>query len=1265
MIAHRADLIQDLQGLPVRLVNIFRGPSSGWRLALLGLVAGVLTTLLLKLLVSTLKRLFSGRSSASHAAASASRRSLHRSSLRAVWNRFLLGLPYGARASVKHSPTVIVLGLAGVGKTRLISAKVDWQGQNNQFLPSYIDDPLLQIYLGSKLVAEELSAPVLVDIGSGAARALHRLWARFSRQQPPVVVVVLKLPALSQQTPDELQQQALIVRGKLSLLAQILGEPAEVRIVLSHMDQVPGYSALARLFNESGIPVDMPLVGALQDQGLSKTLGEFEKYLPLALSRLPASGFREVVHFLRTAPSWLASLESFVRPLGEGSALSPPPRLENLYFFAPERSEQGGNPLRVSRRAIERAAAKRPLIPPALWAGRWHLAGCLLGAMLFLLAGGVVVNRHHNAVLQAESAVAHLEEAVRRAHDSLGTAASESTAMRAAEKEARGRLEALQAASRRSTVYRLLYQRTKSALIERHLTAIRSGYLLPLVSRFVSQNDVERTVYALAVLYATHSNALGGLLSIDLPDIAGLLEVPEGTLSSYLQLSSETWVGVATMPWQKLSSGGQGQLVRNLQTWVDYFIVLERVFSAARITPDQLQALRRGAEPLLMVVDSVGRNQRLAQIFHVLVEESPLLDLSRRIGELHPSLQPPPWLRDQHAALSGILHLVHDTNSNEAAGGPLDLRQVLQLLNQLGERERTPDRVFSFELRERAFSFSARAWLDLMLRSRHQSTMGGVAAHQRAGSTAVQQRSSPVGGSGPMPGSLPVGTAPAKPAPPAGSSGPAAAPAGKPTSSSTAPTAPGPAVEVVPTGGAPPQASVRYNRPAFEKDMKSVLQQLGKKLGEGSALPPQLKAALNAYVMEEAKAYASSYCAAVMEQLHEYRFSGGSLDDTHTALLEVLQPNGSLMEHLRGVVDNANVGELSGPYLQPLAACLVGFKPLVAVMTPAKEGGYPQLKPYADLIGAILKEIGTGEPAGVREDGKPPALSALLSPLGRLGLAVLTEQESSPARRLDQFLDATGLRGPLAPPFVAPLRHVMNLGLAEVEQTLAEQWDTALWPQITPLLTRYPFDAQASEEVTPAALDLLRPSDGAFWTAFRGTFGSLCVEQRGQWTLRKWPRGTVELPEGMLPRVNELARVSRALYHRDGSRQQQLLSIKALPVVANLGSAQAAGSFIGSGKALVHAFNDQPVSRPLVLPWWDQDVATVGVEFAAGGAGRRQTQTLEIADSAWSFYRLLDRAKASENQLLTWELPLEGQSPCQIRFVLSTDPRESFRMRVD
>src|SRR5579883_661850 len=71
-----------------------------------------------------------------------------------IWREFRRPLTSEVRRALREYPWVVVMGEAGVGKSMIIDVLADWQGQQRQFLPSYNKDPLMQVYLGAKVLVQ-------------------------------------------------------------------------------------------------------------------------------------------------------------------------------------------------------------------------------------------------------------------------------------------------------------------------------------------------------------------------------------------------------------------------------------------------------------------------------------------------------------------------------------------------------------------------------------------------------------------------------------------------------------------------------------------------------------------------------------------------------------------------------------------------------------------------------------------------------------------------------------------------------------------------------------------------------------------------------------------------------------------------------------------------------------------------------------------------------------------------------------------------------
>lgn len=1222
--------------------------------------------------------------------------------LRDIWDRFLSELPRSARAAIPNYPSFLVMGPASSGKSHLLRARIDWQEQTGQLVPSYTADPMLQIYIGSRALAIELSAPLLMSNQDATRTAVTKLYSAAFGHRNPTVIFVVNIGALMRTDPDTLAHQGQSIRAKLNLLSKALRAPIETRLVLTNMEQLDGYTAFAKYLNHEKIPFELPLhLVSHREGGLRELLKSYEQYLPHALINVNADQFRGIINFLHNAPRTLQLLEPLLQPLLQANAAYHTPHLERLYFHAGGKDEQLGNPFHLTRRS-EAGRGPRPIISLAWWRGRTHLAVCAaVTATAFLILLSLVI-RHGRKVHKSEDAAEAFEQAVERARNSLNPS-TESAAVRASEQASSQLIGSLAASDEKWALYRMLYQDNKEETRAAHIETIRKGYLLPLLEKAAKLHQRDKLIYTLAVLYATKENSLGGLVSTQPGEFASTIGVPDSVIRDYLAFSEEPWQGSPTVL-STVRSGirrERNDLVTEISLWARYFDALERVFPLQKIAADDLKLLREGAEPLLVTIDAVHSGLALSRVFRMLSEEAPLGDLVKQLSIEDPTLAPPPWLRDQAVPMRAILKLVHDTTADQVRSGKLNLYQVLQLLTDVHSRRDSVQENYSFELQGHTYQFNSREFLNLLMRSRNQLVVNSLferkpSQPRRSSELSELERMSRrmvkkclkkcgrmCDADCTIPEMKRYSELLRKQQQGDASSGEKDSDKGTERSSDSddkgqkqsrhfrdsrrqprAVLSPRLASLMGEKGTLSAAFAGSYNKASFDRDIRPVLLKLDKALEATPELTQEERELLVRYVTSEAKSYARRYCDALLAQHRSYVFPGGGVSSTHAELVAAVLPGGSLTNHLKTVADNTQLGDLSSTYLRPMGECMALFQPLARLMTPGKDGAYPGLKPYADILGGIVKELDSGKPAVTPEDGKTLGLNDILSPLGRIALQSLQESPSAPDKQVQQFLDAAGLAGPLSAPFVSPVHRVVRLGQSEIEHTLAEYWQSGLRPQVEPILDKFPFQRSAENTVDPHELDQLKPGDGPFWQAFRTKYGPVCLERGGDFVPRRFPTGAISLPSGMLALVNQLGKVSRTLFGKDGSRVPLDLRVRALPLNATDGEVPGTLSFLAAGKSVVYGVNSAPTPRPLQVSWWQPDPASVGLEYSTAEAGRKQTQSLEIGEVSWGFFRLLSRGQTSEPRLITWTLPGDGgRSPRSIKFEFVEDPWALLKVR--
>ncbi len=1258
--------------------------------------------------------------------------------LLSIWQQFLAPLPPSVRVALPDYDHFIVLGDPGVGKSALITRRVDWQGQASQFLPSYTPDPLMQVYLGSRLVVQEISATLLQFTTRDVHEAFRRMWrASLPRGVPPLVVVVLKASVLSTASPDVIRQQAQLIRGKLNLLSELYGVPIQTRICLTHMERVRGYVEFARFLNKGRVPLVLDISGDAEG-GMVAALKGYEKHVPRALTSLPVARFEASVALLSAAETVLGPVRAFIAALVEGSVASARPDVKQVYFFSLAADEQVGNPFDttgLSRPQVATSVSRLFRWLAALGISPLHAALSLLILLAGVLPLWLTQRRHSERVAEAAAAVAAFEGAVRRAQESLSSP-SESDVVRRAERHATEKLAVVEEAQAKFRPLRWLLQREQAAIREQYVAAIRQGYLRPALEAGVRQRLRDKILYALAALYATRDNTLGAIVRNAPGDFASTLGLPSDLFEDYVRQGEKPWSERVLLLLPPLPSDAARYPIADLRPWRDFVSSVEHATKEPYITGANLEHLRREAERLRETTRKVRQAAALRRMYQVLSEESPL-DMNKLFNGNAGVLTPDPWLLDNAPTVERLLHLVRDGSLQINRGGRMSLFALLKWINSLSGRSESSSAEASRDndLIELAFpgnkllSISERAWLELLMRSRKRFLLSyRVAAAQAGGASSARccecRRGSHRRHCRPCTEGQKLShsqrqqlcTATRTLRRSEGTQNPEMPPFSDAELQ--------PRLASLHTSDRAPSERIddQYNRALFDNEVLPLLRELKRALAESKVLVPDEKLRLSKLVRGEIESYARRYCQA-LEHFHlsfHFHAGDGSVAELHTALLDLTRPGSRFVSHLFAVAENASLRGMEDPYLAPLAQCLAEFQPIVRVMygesPPKGEGaastdgkdssksgsggevaGGKRPKPQElqrfleiiakqaeDLDRVALFEGGKGSPSkGVGSAGAAsgtevgssggfassdvPTLEDQLGALGRGALSVLQGDDKAPYKQAEAFLDKAGIIGSLRRPFLAPFDVAYRRGVHDIERAVARHWQHETLSPISQILSRFPFNQGAEREVAPSELDLLNESSGSFWQDVRTFYAPVLSEQSGSYRARSEGGHGVSLPKDMLSTLNQLAKLSRTLFDRSGKRQPLRFSVRSVPggITTPDNSAPPSAAFLQIGKVSVYGFNQRVTAEPLSIEWWNQGIALVGSERTAARSGRKHTETLEVADSAWSLFRLLQKTTLDQEGVSTWRILSDaGQGETVIRFVLSPDPWAPFRIRL-
>lgn len=1210
------------------------GPYQGWLLLALGVL--LLVAAVVALAVWMRRRRQRGATSLGAPPPMPAQR------LRKIRQDFLKALPWLQRAAVRDLPCAVVLGPAGGGKSKLIALDVDWQRQSRQFLPSHTSDSLLKLYLGPDSVVQELSAPLTEDDTPQARRALRKLWKdAFGQGQHALAVLVLDVRWLAETPPDEVRRTAQLLRGKLNLLAEVRRLPVETRLCLTHMDTLEGFEDFAELLRSHHVPLSFALPPRGEEGQVASLLQAQEQYLALGLTSLPVESFERLERFYSQGHRPFEALARFTTALLEGGTLAFVPKLSRVYLSSP--SARASGVLSVPSEAHDAQTLRLRYLRTHLKRGAMLATACSL-PMLAAYA-------HFSWRLsQAQENVGRFESTVQRMRDQ-GQEVSGSVV----QDQVLAARQAMDVMWRATGYWPLLpysFSEARENLTQRLTQGIREAHLRPALEHCQKQPDTcrpEQVVFLLAALHASSSEPLGQFVLSSLrnrsawsvsgkeaQEAASTTEAPnlestrswltaihlvESLVGPYVTLSDKPWQAPTTpeADWARWPFREAFTLEGQLTPWQAHFKRLEDFLQAQAVEPweldrmnKELEALQEERMQLQAWLEDSAIFAALPRALDLLKASEARVDTSRFKG-LSSTLQSIAWMNKHREVLASLLHMEEEAYTGLKA---VQKMSVAELLVRGGVWQPGP---------------SSKGPLQLTI------TQGPLEFHPADSSRQIHRA---ILRSYERTGRLPFASTRGEE-----------------------------------EGSSPSTASLPEERLKFDTRIRPLVDEFTQLL-KSADLPAEEISQRQEHVRRQVDLFSIRYRQRLYQRVNAYRLDALTPALLTEELSRLTQPSSELVDMLRDVAKGASLEPLEGPYYESLRNSVATFKPIVQVMKPDESGNYALLNPYRALVAQLSDELlavsrggaraASAAPASGGEGGSAARLTEMLTPMGRIALSMMLEADDSYLRKVDAWLDQQGFIGELREPFRQPFLAVRKLGQQELEQLLQEQWETASSRMLHPLMSRYPFNPRATQEVEPGELEILRRQDGVFWGFVNRIIAPVSEERGTDWVLRGALRDRLRLPEELLPTLSRLSRLSRALWDGEGRARPLMLQVMPLP----LPPAPKADSFVtlGSlkcGRTAALAYNQSPSWQAFPVDWWDQQTASLVVELRSPEQQAIQYTTLQQPRSAWSCFRLLEDSLPTGDQQRLWRMrgrsAESAQQTMEIRFGLKGEPWTLFR----
>jgi len=1116
-----------------------------------------------------------------------------------VWHHFVSGLPWRLRADALSAPLSLVLGDTGSGKTGVIDRYANWQGQAFSFRPSVTDDPLLQIYLGAKALVLEFNATLVYDTNPAAFHAIKKLW-RHLPPKPQAVLVIDAGSLLSPQT-ELLRQSGQAMFGKLNIFGKLEGKPLPLVLTLSHMEEVPGFVEFCGFLEQAGIPLQIEFPAQDGINRLNTCLDEFQQHLPRALLTCPAQDYLKIVDFLNEAPRLLNVLTDFLRVAGLEQQIASPP-IVRLCLTSEKVPSFGCNPFE-----LQAGQAKQPFITLN------HHAQ----AALVLLAIGMVY------LIWSYRYQQNLETQVFENIKTVRNTPVEYYAQKISP------LFLNYTADLNKNALLTFMPRFFSAVDEDNkyllITEIRKHYLFPLLQQIQQEPDAEfKTIRMIGLLYSTKNSEIGRIMAKH-PDKNPLdMEKYGLLLSDYMQYNLRTDDLDSML--NALTFANPDADTDDLAPWLVLFRNLSQLLKKPYITQTEFKALQQRLVPFHDVVNRFDFYSDVPEIRKWLAQHTSLhlnySDLRNVQSELR---------QKDIGQLIGFIHHLEFAD-HEKCPDAIALKDCL-VIAQAVANSNPPITVsdMKFTLSGEYFSFSPKAWMDFMIRSRvtmilrdyklsHSKPIfnGWIFFKSPYDYADIQLNPSNNG-------------------------------------------------QLLFTGKA--RIDGRLTAAAFEQEVKPSFQALTDIL---SHLPVDIheQKRFNDFVLENLNAYAGTYVNAYLHFIRQFQLRIKSPWELSAALSDLQQPGSQLQETLAIVKTNTKLNLSNAPEFIAFSQKLSVFGSIQRLMEE-KNGAYPEFQKYQAIMAQMQQELDSREPyVAQKTDGDEAAFKGTLTPMGRAAWAILLKQDGAYTTLVKSWLQNVGIQPEWQQPFLAPVQSVADFGTTQINEVVFSIWSDLWDSNIVPLLAKFPFrsDAGRDKELTGDELiQVFHPKQGVFWSAFHDYLSPLCRMGNQLWSRRHDLSDRIELPANFLQRLNAVQQLSANLWDAEGNPKPLQLSVKPglLPVFDKHRIPNAplvSLTYLREGGISALGFNQHADWQKFPLEWWTAKPAQVGMEFRNDDDPARVYAEINTDGSEWNFFRLLQQGQVASSQLYRWQLthPAFPQQPLSLEYSFQTNPLALF-----
>ncbi|GEM_PF-2995479 len=1248
--------------------------------ALIGLLIAVLLVCLLIFLI--IKRRKNAKAAAKPEIKKEEQDLLSPVSLLQIWKTFLKNIPVKFRRSILMYQPYIVMGESGTGKTDLIDNYTNWKNQANQFYPSHIQDELVQIYLGTRIIIQEISAVLLHDTSASARKALDNLWKIFKKKKDLIVVIVLKGDELIQGDPDFFREQAQMMRGKINILSEILKRPVKIRMALTFMNHVKGFSEFFAFMHNNNIPFELEINEQSDLDNLKNAVSAYEQYFSNALISESAEDYLKILSFCRTAPSILSTLSRFIKILTAPDPLSSSPRINSVFFTSDTVNEDLSlsNPFKT-RVPIKKVRDYNPMRKHKIAA--LLLMGVGITYMLYSYSYQknyirqimVHLNEINSSILKnntgnvnsmypgfaigVQPSVQPVQQVKSLKHPDMIRQRGIFIKGGQDKNFNSGNIVLYTIPARKNDLLfktgktdEEIYTKTANFLnnIEKQSEKTLNNKLLidffpdaqskihgeiinarqNLKEQIIKKIFQPKLVDIKIKQNAYHKNLL--ILSLIYSSKSDALgRLIKDHIDLWAKLCSinphiiETYLSLSNTSWNKIipvKNFIKKQSHQNTNRYVTWLIFLQNINQTVHekfVNPRSLANLQQEALKITSEINDSLRNDWFNQLKQLLGSETTLGKVITYNRIKQISI------KKDYINFEIFLNFSRKLSLDSPEVKDINLEQLFENLRVMMKLKKPETKEFNFVINKQKFQFDSDELYDLIANSNITILLRNyVSYYGRFPGVSFFHQNSEYKDL---------------------------------------------AVDISSDDNFyfSKKAAIngRYTKKTYDRDVMPVLKALPELL-EKLPVSETDKKYFSSFMFREVEAYIHNYILSYENYYKGFSLSADSVGELRYILTQMTLPMNQFQEFLRVMNNNISLDYADNPYFNLIKSRMRPLKFISFIMQEQK-GQYPELEKYKAILRQLLSDLVSSTPVVMDEsEGNAGILKSRLSPVARISLDIFLNGPGSYLRMIQKWGTSVGIPDQWLYPFTEPVYQTYLLGQKKIQTAIKKEWENLKADYVSPVIDKFPFNPEATSFVTPEDLKNLACSTGGFWKKFSKEIAPLCIKTPdGKWHERSFVMSSLKFPEMMFKELNYISQLSGIFFDKKAEPVPLVFEIRPhpLPLIQNK-MILVVLSYIRTGKTSVFGFNQQPAWQKFPIVWWKPTTSSAGVEFMQrGGSSKKMFASITVQNSYWSFYRLLKNADTPEPLTWMWDIESPGGIKWKraISFSIKNNPWSVFK----